>query len=129
MAIAAHNGWTLNNFYFDQAFLNSVLGEDKVIYLKQPPGYETKDREQWVYRLLKLLYGLKQGSKNWYDALHNALVVGIVTGLQTHAGHRYGLVRVWVWVGHSHPWKNPHPWCGFHRFKIRPKKIFWAFTL
>ena len=74
MAIAAHNGWTLDNFDFNQAFLNSVLGEDKVIYLEQLPRYETKDREQWVYRLLKSLYGLKQGSKNWYDALHNALV-------------------------------------------------------
>ena len=74
MAIAAPNGWTLDNFDFNQAFLNSVLGEDEVIYLEQPLGYETKDREQWVYRLLKSLYGLKQGSKNWYDVLHNALV-------------------------------------------------------
>lgn len=73
MAIAARNGWTLNNFDFDQAFLNSVLGEDEVIYIEQPPGYETKNRRDWVYRLLKSLYGLKQGSKNWYDALHKAL--------------------------------------------------------
>ena len=74
MAIAARNGWALDNFDFDQAFLNSILGEDEVIYLEQPPGYERKDREQWVYRLLKSLYGLKQGSKNWYDALHKALL-------------------------------------------------------
>ena len=74
MAIAARNSWALDNFDFDQAFLNSILGEDEVIYLKQPPGYERKDREQWVYRLLKSLYGLKQGSKNWYDALHKALL-------------------------------------------------------
>ena len=74
MAIAARNGWALDNFDFDQAFLNSKLGEDEVIYLEQPPGYETKDREHWVHRLLKSLYGLKQGSKNWYDALHKALL-------------------------------------------------------
>ena len=74
MAIAARNGWALDNFDFDQAFLNSILGEDEVIYLEQPPGYERKDREQWVYRLLKSLYGLKQGLKNWYDALHKALL-------------------------------------------------------
>ena len=74
MAIAARNGWALDNFDFDQAFLNSILGEDEIIYLEQPPGYKRKDREQWVYRLLKSLYGLKQGSKNWYDALHKALL-------------------------------------------------------
>ena len=43
MAIVARNGWILDNFNFDQAFLNSVLGEDEVIYLEQPPGYERKD--------------------------------------------------------------------------------------
>jgi reverse transcriptase-like protein len=74
MAIAARNGWALDNFDFDQAFLNSKLGEDEVIYLEQPPGYETKDRKEWVYRLLKSLYGLKQGSRNWYDTLHKAMV-------------------------------------------------------
>ena len=73
MAIAARNGWMLDNFDFDQAFLNSKLGEDKVIYLEQLPRYERKDKRNWVYRLLKSLYGLKQGSKNWYDVLYKAL--------------------------------------------------------
>ena len=27
-----------------------------------------------MYRLLKSIYGLKQGSKNWYDTLHKALL-------------------------------------------------------
>ena len=74
MAIAARNGWILDNFDFDQAFLNNKLGEDEVIYMEQPPGHETKDREHWVWRLLRSLYGLKQGSKNWYNAMHQALV-------------------------------------------------------
>ena len=74
MAIAARNGWILDNFDFDQAFLNNKLGEDEVIYMEQPAGHETKDREHWVWRLLRSLYGLKQGSKNWYNAMHQALV-------------------------------------------------------
>ena len=53
MAIAARNGWLLDNFDFDQAFLNSTLDDDEVIYLEQPPGYERKDRRDWVYQLLK----------------------------------------------------------------------------
>jgi hypothetical protein len=74
MAIAARNGWPLENFDFDQAFLNSKLGDDEVIYLEQPPGYESKDREHWVWRLLRSLYGLKQGARNWYEALCQALM-------------------------------------------------------
>jgi transposase InsO family protein len=74
LALAARNGWTVDNFDFDSAYLNSKLGDDEVIYLEQPAGYETKDRRGWVWRLLKALYGLKQGAKNWYDALHRALI-------------------------------------------------------
>ena len=71
--VAACNEWPLNNFDFDQAFLNSKLVYDEVIYLEQPPGYETRDREHWVWRLLRALYGLKQGAKNWHDNLCRAL--------------------------------------------------------
>ena len=73
MAIAARNGWAIDAFDFESAFLNSTLGDDEIIYLEQPVGYETRDRESWVWRLLKALYGLKQGAKNWYDALCKAL--------------------------------------------------------
>ena len=69
LALAARNGWTVDEFDFDSAYLNTVLGDDEVIYLEQPPGYETKDRRKFVYRLLKGLYGLKQGARNWYLAL------------------------------------------------------------
>jgi reverse transcriptase-like protein len=74
LALAARNGWAVDTFDFDSAYLNSELGGDEVVYLEQPVGYETKDRDGWVWRLLKALYGLKQGAKNWYDALHQALL-------------------------------------------------------
>ena len=44
-----------------------------MIYIEQPPGYETKDRKGWVWRLLRALYGLKQAARNWYKALCKAL--------------------------------------------------------
>ena len=74
LALAARKGWTVDNFDFDQAYLNSKLGDDEVVYAEQPPEYETKDRRYWVMLLLKALYGLKQGAKNWYDALYRALL-------------------------------------------------------
>ena len=70
LAIATRNGWTVDNFDFNSAYLNSKLADDEVVYIKQPPDYETKDRNNWVMRLLKSLYGLKQGAKNWYDHLY-----------------------------------------------------------
>ena len=59
----------MDTFDFDSAYLNSKLGEDENIYLEQLVGYETKDHRKWVWKLLKTLYGLKQGAKNWYDSL------------------------------------------------------------
>jgi len=74
LAISARNGWVVDTFDFDSAYLNSKLGDDEVIYLEQPTGHETRDRKGYVWRLLKTLYGLKQGARNWYDALYRALI-------------------------------------------------------
>ena len=73
LALAARNNWPVHTFDFDSAFLNSKLEEDEIIYIEQPPGYETKDPKYWVWRLWKALYGLKQGARNWYKALCKAM--------------------------------------------------------
>ena len=73
LALAARNGWPVDTFDFDSAYLNTYLKEDEVVYLEQPVGYETKNHREWVWKLLKTLYGLKQGARNWYDALCQAL--------------------------------------------------------
>ena len=73
LAIAAHNDWPVDTFDFDSAYLNSKLDENEVIYMEQPPGFETKEHNEWVWRLWKALYGLKQGARNWYQALRRAL--------------------------------------------------------
>jgi Reverse transcriptase (RNA-dependent DNA polymerase) len=72
--ITARNGWPLDSFNFDSAYLNSLLG-DEVIYLKQPPDHNdpAKSQATWVWKLIKTIYGLHQGAKNWYDALTWAL--------------------------------------------------------
>lgn len=44
LALAAQNGWPVDSFDFDSAYLNSKLGENEVIYLEQPVSFETKDR-------------------------------------------------------------------------------------
>ena len=71
IALANRNGWPLDCFDFDSAFLNSELADDEVIYLEQPRGYQQGDGKKYVFRLHKALYGLKQDVKNWYDALRH----------------------------------------------------------
>ena len=61
LAIAARNGWAVDNFDFDSAYLNSKLGDDETIYMEQPPDYDTKNWREWVMLLMKTLYGQKQG--------------------------------------------------------------------
>lgn len=42
------------------AFLNDFINEEVVV--KQPPGFENPYCPDYVYKLLKTLYGLKQAS-------------------------------------------------------------------
>jgi Reverse transcriptase (RNA-dependent DNA polymerase) len=60
-------------FNFHSAFLNGKLNSDKEVFMEQPQGYEESDRKQYVCKLLKLLYGLKQAGRKWYDALCQVL--------------------------------------------------------
>jgi len=73
LAMANREGWPIDCFDFDSAFLNSTLSDDEVIYLEQPKDFAEGDPKRRVFRLHKALYGLKQGAKNWYDALRKAL--------------------------------------------------------
>jgi hypothetical protein len=72
MAIAAQEGMELQQIDVDQAFLNGLL--DKEIYMHQPPGFQDKDHPNWVWLLLKSIYGLRQASRIWQETLHAALM-------------------------------------------------------
>ena len=52
-------------------YLNGKLTEDKVIFMKQAPGYEEAGEggKVKVLRLWKTLYGLKQAGRRWYQKL------------------------------------------------------------
>ena len=53
------------------AFLNGVVEEE--VYVENPLGFKTRDRESHVCRLKKSLYGLKQESRTWYDRIDSFL--------------------------------------------------------
>ena len=69
LAIATRNEWKIDTFDFHSAFLNGEFDENEEIYMEQPPGYEEKNKKEYVLRLLKTIYGLKQSSRKWYEII------------------------------------------------------------
>ena len=61
LALAANYGWQVHHLDVKSAFLHCVLEEE--VYVTQPEGYEVKGKEQYVLRLSKALYGLRQAPR------------------------------------------------------------------
>lgn len=70
-AIAAVRGWYVKQIDFVTAFLNGILPDTQIVYMKQPTGYETEPG--LVCQLNQGLYGLKQSAKIWFDTLTKVL--------------------------------------------------------
>jgi hypothetical protein len=64
-------GFELYQNNVKSAFLNGVLEE--VVYVRQPPGFESEKYPHRVYKLRKALYGLKQAPRAWYGRLRGFL--------------------------------------------------------
>ena len=47
------------------AFLNGELEEE--VYMEQPEWFQLSEAENYVYRLKKALYGIKQAPRAWYS--------------------------------------------------------------
>jgi hypothetical protein len=51
------------------AFLNGYINE--MVYVEQPPGFEDDKKPDHVYKLKKILYGLKKAPRAWYERLRD----------------------------------------------------------
>ena len=54
------------------AFFNVHLNE--LVYVKQHPGFEDPNFPNYVYKLDKTLYGLRQVPRAWYEHLKELLL-------------------------------------------------------
>ena len=74
LALAAHRGWSLQQYDVKNAFLHRDLTEE--IYMALPPGYHSlvpSTPSSVVFRLKKALYGLKQSPRAWFDRFTSAM--------------------------------------------------------
>lgn len=55
----------MDTFDAKHAFLRGILKEE--IYMHQPPGFEDGDWRVFVWRMLYMIYGLKQSALEWYE--------------------------------------------------------------
>ena len=63
LALATEEDLEFKHFDVKTAFLYGDIRED--IYMKQPQGFEDETYPDYVCKLTKSLYGLKQASRNW----------------------------------------------------------------
>jgi hypothetical protein len=72
LSVAVSKCWNTRQLDVHNTFLHGVLEEE--VYMRQPPGYESKEHPNFVCRLDKAIYGLKQAPRAWYARLSSKLI-------------------------------------------------------
>jgi len=71
IAIVAYLNWEIDHWDVKLAFTNAKLNEE--VYIEQPIGFEDSERPDWVCKLNRALYGLKQSPREWENHLRGLL--------------------------------------------------------
>lgn len=61
--IAAVLGWNTQQIDIKTAFLYGLLPDNETQYMEQPQGFEEPGRKDWVWKLQRSLYGMKQAGR------------------------------------------------------------------
>ncbi|KAJ4729013.1 Retrovirus-related Pol polyprotein from transposon TNT 1-94 [Melia azedarach] len=72
LAIVAHQDLELEQLDVKTAFLHGELEEE--IYITQPDGFQVPGKEDYVCKLKKSLYGLKQSPRQWYKRFDSYMI-------------------------------------------------------
>ena len=71
--IAAVLNWDIQHVNIKTAFLHGVLPENETIFIKQPPSFEAPSKGDWVTKLLKSIYRMKQALCIWNKTFHKVI--------------------------------------------------------
>nr|CAN62159.1 hypothetical protein VITISV_041771 [Vitis vinifera] len=72
LVFACFKDFVLYQMDVKSAFLNGFINED--VYVEQPPGFQSFNFPNHVFRLKKTLYGFKQAPRAWYERLSKFLL-------------------------------------------------------
>ncbi|KAJ9680162.1 hypothetical protein PVL29_019450 [Vitis rotundifolia] len=72
LAFACFKDFILYQMDVKSAFLNGFINEE--VYVEQPPGFQSFNFPNHVFKLKKALYGLKQAPRAWYERLSKFLL-------------------------------------------------------
>src|SRR6266404_5693883 len=73
IALANRLNLVLHQVDIKGAYLNGILHEDEVLYMRHLPGYAAPDAGHRVLHLQKALYSLKQAGWRWYQTFTHIL--------------------------------------------------------
>ena len=67
LTLALSHGWPLRQLDVNNAFLHGTLAED--VFMQQPSGFIDRNHPNFMCKLRKAIYGLKQTPWAWYNEL------------------------------------------------------------
>lgn len=70
--LVSYSGWTHLQCDIKCAYLYAPLKEK--VFMSQPPGFIVKDKESFVCKLEKALYGLHQSGRMWFYEINKVLL-------------------------------------------------------
>ena len=72
LAFTCYKNFILYHMDVKNAFLNGFINEE--VFVEQPPGFESFNFLNHVFKLKKALYILKQAPRSWYERLSKFLI-------------------------------------------------------
>ena len=67
LTLAVTNSWPIRQLDVNNAFLQGSLTDE--VFMEQPPGFEDFFTPDYVCKLHKPIYGLRQAPRAWYNEL------------------------------------------------------------
>ncbi|CAA7258863.1 unnamed protein product [Cyclocybe aegerita] len=72
--IGASLNWDARQIDVKTAFLYGLLPDDETQYMEQPEGFEEPEKKDWVWKLQRGLYGMKQSGRIWNQTMNDAMI-------------------------------------------------------